>query len=539
MGSPASHPGCALQHEDGAGEDQEDHDVDPGRPHRHALGQATAPDDARDGRGDEGDGQHQTRRARTGQHRCGARPEDRRRHDPQRGRTVPLGRWCHGRRHYRGGVSPPPRAPRSVVVVGAGLAGAGTVAALRAEGFAGRVTVLGDEGVPPYDRPPLSKELLSRTTPAWLADEIGADAAAADLLALDRPALGLALRPDGGTVTTAQGQVDADVVVVATGAHAVRPAGWGAARTLHTAADAAGLRRALRPGARLVVVGAGWVGAEVAGVAAAAGVHVTVVEGAHAPLATALGATVGAWTVPWYARAGVRLVAGRTVRTVQAVDIDGGAGAGTGRPEGVPGPHNTGSTTATVTLDDGEVLEADVVLAAVGARPSTGWLVGALPLGPDGSVAVDDAFRPVDVDAPVVVLGDAARRRSPRHGWVPGGHWDGALRGPAVAVRRLLGGAAAPHDDLTPYVFSTQLGHELALHGQPGPDDDVVVRGDVTGPVTALWFRTGTDVLTAVLAVDRPRDVAAARRLFSGPALPAVDREVAADPDRPLRDAVR
>ncbi|MBC7290798.1 MAG: FAD-dependent oxidoreductase, partial [Actinotalea sp.] len=285
---------------------------------------------------------------------------------------------------------------------------------------------------------------------------------------------------------------------------------------LHTADDAARLRAALAPGRRLVVVGAGWIGAEVAGVAAAAGVEVTVVEAASAPLATALGPQVGAWTRPWYEAAGVRLLTGARVAAVTPGEV-------------VLGPDAGGA---------GQVLPADVVLVAVGARPSSAWLADALPLEADGSVAVDEAFRVLAApDVRVLALGDLARRRSVRHGWVPGGHWDGALKAPAIAVRRLLGGPALPADDLAPYVFSTQLGHELGLYGAPGLHDDVVVRGDLDGAFTALWFTPGTQELTGVLAVDRPRDVAAARKLFSGPALPLLDRATAADPARPLRAA--
>src|SRR5665647_179289 len=90
-----------------------------------------------------------------------------------------------------------------------------------------------------------------------------------------------------------------------------------------------------------------------------------------------------------------------------------------------------------------------------------------------------------------------------------------------------------------PHVFSTQLGHQLTLYGQPAAGDDAVLRGDPAGAFGALWFTAGTNELTAALSVDRPRDVAAARRLFAGPALPRLDRAAAADADRPLRDAVR
>ena len=400
--------------------------------------------------------------------------------------------------------------PSSVVVVGAGLAAAAAVAALRAEGFAGRLTVLGAEGLAPYDRPPLSKQLLSRTAPVWLADDLGL-ALTADDVRLAEPATALEVTDDGVTVTTAGGDVRADAAVLATGAHAVLPPSLAGALVLHTAADADALRPFVRPGARLVVIGAGWIGAEVAGVAAAAGVEVTVVEAGPAPLAAALGPSVGALTTDWYGAAGIRLLTGTTV-------VEAG-------PDGVR-------------LADGEHLAADVVLAAVGARPSSAWLAGAVPVAADGAVEVDHAYR-IPGQEQVVAVGDLARRRSPRHGWVPGGHWDGALRGPTVAARALLGLAVdGPEHDVAPYVFSTQLGHDLALVGLPGPADDVVLRGEATGPFAAAWFRPGSDRLTAVLAVDRPRDVSAARRLFAGPALPRVDRAVIADDAAPLKAAV-
>lgn len=424
-------------------------------------------------------------------------------------------------------TDPAPRSPRSVVVVGGGLAAHRTVTALREEGFTGPVTLLGAEGVAPYDRPPLSKHLIDRSEPVWLADDLGVDALAlVDDARLAEPARALEVRDEDVVVTTGAGSVVADAVVLASGAHAVRPPGWGHAHVLHTADDAARLRASLRPGVRLVVVGAGWVGAEVAGVAAAAGVHVTVVEAAPAPLAAALGSDVGALTIPWYAAAGIALVTGVGVAEVRA---DG------------------------VRLTDGRDLDADVVLAAVGARPATAWLGGALPLDPDGAVRVDATWAPAGGPRHVRAVGDVARRRSSRHGLVPGGHWDGALTGPPVAVRDLLrpgslahgahgadghGGAVdavGPADDPAPYVFSTQLGHDLTLYGHRGETDDAVLRGDPAARGwSALWFARGTDELTAVLTVDRPRDVAAARRLFSGARLPRVDRDAAADPGRPL-----
>ncbi|WP_263729578.1 NAD(P)/FAD-dependent oxidoreductase [Cellulomonas sp. SG140] len=426
-------------------------------------------------------------------------------------------------------------AAREVLVVGAGLAATRTVAELRTAGFDGSIHVLGAEGVPPYDRPPLSKHLLDRTAPAWLTDELGVDVAAlADRVELDRPARALLLdEPGRPGVDTDTGPVHADHVVLATGAHAVRPPAWGSARTLHTAGDADQLRAALADGGPLVVIGAGWIGAEVAGVVAASGSPVTVVEAADAPLSAALGTRVGALTAPWYAAAGVELLTGASVAAVE----DGG-----------------------VRLADGRRLPAATVLAAVGARPATGWLGDTLPRDASGAVRVDERYRVLADHRPVPGLwavGDVAVRRSARHGWVPGGHWEAALRGPEALARHLValdgagvgsGGHRAdepsPDDpaltdpalgDPAPEVFSTQLGHDLVLLGQPGAADEVVVRGDPTASAgwSVLWL--AGDRVTAVLVVDRHREVGPARRAFGGAELPRVDAAAAADPDVPLR----
>ena len=403
---------------------------------------------------------------------------------------------------------------RSLVVIGAGLAGSQAVAAARALGWDGHLTVLGAEGLAPYDRPPLSKEMFDRTSPAWLRDELGSDLSSADDVRLAEPATGISAHAESVRVRTARGVIDADAVVLATGSCPVLPPRWHA-RTLRTAPDAASLRADLGQGRRLTVIGAGWIGAEVAGVAAVAGAEVTVVEAGSAPLVSALGPEVGERTRRWYAAAGVRLL---TDAAAASVDEPGGR----------------------VRLADGSVLETDVVLAAVGARPDSEWLALSLPVRHDGSVVVDERWQVPDTHGRIAAVGDLARRRSPRHGWVGGGHWDAALRGPELAVRTLLlgpdHGAVAPGDDPAPYVFSTQLGHDLGLLGRPGQDDEVVFRDGPDG-WAAVWFRHGATTVTAVLGVDRPRDVSAARKLFSGPELPCLDRNLAADPAVALRSA--
>ncbi|WP_199721476.1 FAD-dependent oxidoreductase [Cellulomonas rhizosphaerae] len=412
-------------------------------------------------------------------------------------------------------TSPPPRlpdAPRRIVVVGAGLAATQTVGALRERGFDGHLTVLGAEPVPPYDRPPLSKHLLDRPEPTLLSHELGVDVQSlADEVHLGRPATGLTVSPAGVEIE-AGATIGADVAIIATGARARRVPGWEHALVLHTAADAAALRARLTPGARLAVIGAGWIGAEVAGVAAAAGVEVTVLEAASAPLSGALGAQVGALAAPWFAAGGVRLV---TDARVTRVDEDA------------------------VHLADGERVAADVVLAAVGALPATAWLGDALPREPDGSLLVDEGYAVLGAPRRVRAVGDVARRRSHRHGWVPGGHWDGALRGPVDLAADLLTGLESQPTDPVPYVFSTQLGHDLTLFGLPEPGHDVVLRGDASSSEgwSALWFRPGSSTLAAVLTVDRPRDVGAARRLFAARDLPRLDRDLAGDVGVPLRNA--
>ena len=120
---------------------------------------------------------------------------------------------------------------------------------------------------------------------------------------------------------------------------------------------------------------------------------------------------------------------------------------------------------------------------------------------------------------------------------MPGGHWDGALREPEIAAASLLGGHGPDGPaDPAPYLWSDRAAYGVAPPtGCPCADDEVVLRGDPAGAFTAVWFEPGTPTVHAVLAVDRPRDVAAARRLFSGPDLPRLDRAVVADPGRPLR----
>src|SRR5690242_14688509 len=205
-----------------------------------------------------------------------------------------------------------------VVVAGAGLAGFRTVEELRKRGFAGPITLVGAEPRPPYDRPPLSKKFLAEP---GLDPSLKADFAALEVdFRPDEAATGL-----GDELITSRGAYPFDHLVLATGALPVALPGDGRQRFLRTYDDALTVRNLLKPGLRLAIVGAGWIGAELATAAAAHGSEVTVVEAGPAPLAAAVGAPVGAHTARWYAEAGVDL---RVATAVEAVRPGGLALAG-------------------------------------------------------------------------------------------------------------------------------------------------------------------------------------------------------------------
>ena len=197
------------------------------------------------------------------------------------------------------------------MVAGAGLAGLRTAEELRARGYAGQITLIGAETRPPYDRPPLSKKVLTQT---GINPSLQADFGALDV---DFRPDEAATRLDAEVLLTTRGKYPFDHLVLATGALPVKLPGDGRQRFLRSYDDALALRDLLRPGLRLAIVGAGWIGAELATAAVAHGAQVTVVEAGPAPLAAAIGAPVGAQTAHWYADAGVRLRTGAAVESVQ------------------------------------------------------------------------------------------------------------------------------------------------------------------------------------------------------------------------------
>ncbi|MEU6536035.1 FAD-dependent oxidoreductase [Streptomyces sp. NPDC047000] len=385
------------------------------------------------------------------------------------------------------------------------MAGVQTAVALREQGFTGTVTLIGAEPHRPYDRPPLSKAVLlgKAEDPAF---DIDFDALGIELR-LGRTALGV--RPADRELDTDAGPVPYDVLVLATGAEPIRLPGTDTVPGVHllrTLDDAGRLRPVLAAQRDVVVVGAGWIGAEFATAAREAGCAVTVVEAADRPLAGALPAEVAAPMAAWYADSGAVLRTGARVAAVE------------------PGA---------VVLDDGTRLPAAAVVVGIGARPATGWLADSgIALGAHREVLADDHLRTSVPD--VYAVGDCASFPSARYGErLVVHHWDNALQGPRTVAADIVGEDPAAYDPV-PYFWSEQFGRFVQYAGHHAAADGTVWRGDPDGPAWSVcWLRQGR--LVALLAVGRPRDLAQGRRLIE--AGRRMDPEVLADPSRPLKTA--
>ncbi|MDZ7918296.1 MAG: FAD-dependent oxidoreductase [Rhodococcus sp. (in: high G+C Gram-positive bacteria)] len=370
---------------------------------------------------------------------------------------------------------------KSVTVVGASLAGVCAARALRDQGFDGRITMIGDEVHLPYDRPPLSKSFL-------LGDESGLplDVAGLDVeWMLGCAATGLS----GTTVSTTSGEVIADAVVIATGAAACRLPGTEGVDGIHVLRsldDARSLRASLVPGARVTVVGAGFIGSEVASTALRLGASVTVIEASNTPLARVFGSELGSLIAGWHRNAGATL---RTGVAVAGFDVDSGR-------------------VRAVRLTDGTVVESDVVVLGVGSVPNVGWLEGA-GLEICGGVVTDQ--RGVTANPSVIAVGDCAAVRDAAGAIRRDEHWTSAATRPAIAVEALLTGGSTGFSG-RPYVWSDQYDARIQFAGHHDVDCIAeIVEGDpATGPFVAL-YRLGKHPV-AVLAVSSPRSFGKWRR---------------------------
>ncbi|MEN8652684.1 FAD-dependent oxidoreductase [Streptomyces sp. 21So2-11] len=377
----------------------------------------------------------------------------------------------------------------TIAVVGASLAGLYAARALRDQGFDGRLVIIGDEAHRPYDRPPLSKDFLT-------------GAMAEDQLALcdaeEETGLGaewlLGVRADGLDPATRTIQLDngrtvrADGVVIATGATPRQLPGAAALRgvhTLRTLDDARDLRAELTGRAgrqvRVVVVGAGFIGSEVASSCVSLGHHVTVVEAAPLPLLPQLGDAMAGICAALHAGSGVELITGTGVAALHGADAVSGVG-----------------------LTDGRLLPADVVVVGIGAAPNTRWLHGSSLAVRDG-VLCDDGC--VTALPRVVAVGDVARV-----GGVRDEHWTSATLQPAVAVRNLLAGHTVHRARPLPYFWSDQYGVRIQFAGRslPGATTRITEGSVAEHSFLTLYEREGA--VTGVLAVNRPRPFMRVRR---------------------------
>jgi 3-phenylpropionate/trans-cinnamate dioxygenase ferredoxin reductase component len=402
------------------------------------------------------------------------------------------------------------------VIVGGGLAGAKAVEALRDSDFDGQIILFAEEEHLPYERPPLSKEYLAGKKTLsdftvqnsdWYREHDVDLRLAARVSALDPAAHTVGL-PDGTTVHY-------DKLLLATGSASKRPPipGSDAAGVhyLRTYDDAEALNSVLVEGSSLAVVGAGWIGLEVAAAARQRGVDVTVVETARQPLVAALGETVGEVFANLHRDHGVDLRLEAQVAEITTTD-----GQATG-----------------LKMRDGSTVAADAVLVAVGAKPNVELAEQAgLSMG-DGGVLVDASLRTSDPD--IYAVGDIAAAEHPLFGCrIRTEHWANALKQPAVAAAGMLG-KPGEYAEL-PYFFTDQYDLGMEYVGHAPSFERVVFRGDVAGREFVAFWLDGDNRVLAGMNVniwDVLDDVKALIKSRT-----AVDPDKLSDPQSPLTDLV-
>ncbi len=365
---------------------------------------------------------------------------------------------------------------RTFVIVGAGLAGAKAAEALREADFGGRIVLIGAEAHRPYVRPPLSKGYLQGSEELdkafvheeqWYADhnvDLRLDCA---VTAVDRDAHEVVLGD--------QTRLGYDKLLISTGAVPRRLTVPGAdlagIQYLRTIDDSDAIKAALRPGARVAIIGGGWIGLETAAAARAAGADVVVLEYAQLPLLRMLGPEIATVFADLHRDHGVDLRCGVEVTGIR------------------PGTDNS-SAVGAVQLADGTEVAADAVIVGVGIGPEVSPAESA-GLTLNNGIVVDQHLQTSDPD--IFAAGDVANAYHPFLGkHVRVEHWANALNQPAIAARSMLGQDAS-YEHL-PYFFSDQydLGMEYSGYAEPGSYDQVVVRGDLkTREFIAFWLSDG------------------------------------------------
>lgn len=381
-----------------------------------------------------------------------------------------------------------------VAVVGASLAGLRFVEALRREGFEGQITVIGAEDALPYDRPPLSKQFL---VDDWEEEKLSLSRNGVEELEAEWK-LGVtatALDPGAPRLSLADGStVQADAVVLATGTRARRlPFGQDLEGVLELRIldDARRLRTAIAAAPRVVVVGAGFIGMEVAASCRKKGLEVTVVEPLPSPLIRGLGPVLGE----------------RVARTHRDEGVEFRLGVG------VDGFEGEGAVTG-VRLSDGETIPAELVIVGVGAAPATEWLEGA-GLEIDNGVLCDATGATTREN--VYALGDCARWENERYPERPRfEHWTSAVEQSDVVAKRIVHGQAEPFAPI-PYVWTDQFHLRIAIAGEIQDGDEMhVCLGDVEDDqFLALFGRDGR--LSGAVGFKRPRQLNGLRRKMAEP----------------------
>lgn len=377
---------------------------------------------------------------------------------------------------------------RGILIVGGGLAAQRCAETLRRRGYDGTVRIVCAEPEPPYDRPPLSKELLAGRTdeeeiafrPAWWYEEKEVE------LLLGSPAE--SLDPRARTVRLDCGaELGYEQLLIATGGAARRLPfldGFDNVHALRTLADARRLRAALRPGVRLAVIGAGFIGQEVAATARGLGVEVTMIEALGAPLEPILGAELGRWFAD--------LHAGEGIRVLTDARLESGVGRN-GRLE-------------QLRLADGRTIACDVAVVGVGTAPATNWLRGS---GLDDTGVHTDAAGRTAIPG-VFAAGDASIPFDTRFGvHARTEHWDAAAWQGAAVAKAMLG--EEPGAPPLPSFWSDQHGLRIQYVGHARHADAVAIEGDAeASDFEAIFTRGGTPI--AGLAVGRPRAIPSLRK---------------------------
>jgi 3-phenylpropionate/trans-cinnamate dioxygenase ferredoxin reductase subunit len=388
----------------------------------------------------------------------------------------------------------------NVVIVGGGLAGANAAFELRKLGFGGRVTLVGEERILPYKRPPLSKEYLRGEEPLEKAFVKPADKYAEADIALLSGTRATAIDPTNWTVTLHDGQaIPYDALLLATGSSArhleVPGAGLGGVHYLRDAADADAIREAALAAEAIVVIGGGWIGTEVAASLRQLGRDVTLVAPPPQPLEHILGAEVAGVYRQLHEDNGTRLVIGRVAR----LQGDGAV--------------------RFVVLADGTRIGADMVVAGVGAAPRIELAAAAGLTLRDGGIEVDACL---ETSVPgIFAAGDIATAWHPRFGrFVRVEHWDNAKEQGKVAASNMLGGRK--DYDRTPYFYSDQFDLGMEYRGLAHGWDRVVIRGDLSArEFDAFWLKDGR--VLAAMNANRWDDAAELQDLVDRRAVVALD----------------